>query len=112
MEYIKYKEKQLPIHFGLKTLAVVSEKRDIDFGEIVTSKESLTSMSFIAEVAKQGLNDGARRDGDIKNYSVDDVWDMFDDEPSMIVEITNIFGQAIEIASKKLGSLNPTDKKK
>lgn len=116
MAEIIVKGKPLPIHFGMKAITEYTKGRNTDFHNVVTSTESLGSIETLADITVMGLNEGARRcrpahgdnsSDDNRRYTTDDVWDMFDDEPNLILKVSEIFIESITPMIDKLGSLNP-----
>ena len=75
------------------------------------SIESIVSLTVV------GLNEGTRRAGKDDRYSEDDVWDMFDEDPNLLLVISDIFVQSIVPLTDKLGGMikngnSPTAEKK
>lgn len=116
MAEIIVKGKPLPIHFGMKAITEYTKRSNRDFHDVITSTESLSSIETLADITVMGLNEGARRcrpahgdnssDGN-RRYTTDDVWDMFDDEPNLILKVSEIFIESITPMINKLGSLSP-----
>lgn len=107
----------LPIHFGMKAIDEFSKSQGIDFSETATSTAFAGSIETIVSLAVVGLNEGARRSGRDQRYCEDNVWDMFDDDPTLMLQITEIFAESIVPLTDKLGGMlknapRPTAKKK
>lgn len=115
MKEIIVNGKPLPIHFGMKAILEFTKIQEIDFHDAVTTTESFSNIESVVTLATSGLNEGARRcrpaHGDNssdnnKRYSVDDIWDMFDDNPELIMQVSEIFMESIVPLMDKLGELN------
>lgn len=114
MAEIIVKGKPLPIHFGMRAITKYTKRSNRDFHDVVTSTESLSSIETLADITVMGLNEGARRcrpahgdnsSDDNRRYTTDDVWDMFDDEPNLILKVSEIFIESITPMIKELGGL-------
>lgn len=99
--------KALPIHFGLKAVNEFTKLQNADFHDTVTTTNSLGSLDSIVVLTVSGLNEGARKSGDKTRYTESDVWDMFDENPKLILEVSEIFMEAVIPLTEKLGELNP-----
>lgn len=97
----------LPIHFGMRAITEYTKRNKRDFHDVVTSTESLGSIETLADITVMGLNEGARREKSKERYTTDDVWDMFDDEPNLILKVSEIFIESITPMIDKLGSFSP-----
>ena len=64
-------------------------------------------MDSVVAVAAVGLNEGARLSKRTERYTVDDVWDFVDEDPSLILKIADIFKESIDALTDKLGDLDP-----
>ena len=107
MNEIIYKGQLLPIHFGIKAINNYVKLQGKEFEEAVTTTNSLANLDSIVSLAVLGLNEGARRGGSNIRYTEDNVWDMFDEEPTLILKISEIFIESVVPLTDKLGSLNP-----
>lgn len=96
-----------PIHFGLKAISRFARQHNVDFADMLSASDALVSFEGFADLAVLGLNDGARRTRSNVRYTVDDVWDIFDDDPQLILSVAEIFVQSITPLMDKLGSLSP-----
>lgn len=107
MAEITINGKPYPIHFGLKAISRFAQQHNVDFSDMLSAPEALSSFEGFADLAVLGLNDGARRAKSNLRYTVDDVWDIFDDDPQLILSVAEIFVQSITPLVDKLGSLSP-----
>lgn len=103
--------KALPIHFGLKAINEFTKLQNGDFHDTVTTTNSLGNLDSIVTLAVSGLNEGARRAKSNVRYTEDEVWDLLDENPKLILEVSEIFMEAVIPLTDKLGELSPTDAK-
>lgn len=99
--------KVLPIHFGLKAINEFTKLQNGDFHDTVTTANSLGNLDSIVTLAVSGLNEGARRSKSDVRYTEDEIWDLFDENPKLILEVSEIFMEVVIPLTDKLGSLNP-----
>lgn len=95
-----------PIHFGLRSLCDFTKAQNIDFDSTVTSTQALGTLDSIVGLTVTGLNEGARRTNSDRRYSEDEVWDFFDDDPELILVVSEIFMESIAPLTDKLGDLS------
>lgn len=95
-----------PIHFGLRALSDFTKAQNTDFESTVSSAQALGSLDSIVGLTVTGLNEGARRTNSDHRYSEDEVWDFFDEEPELILAISEIFMESITPLTDKLGDLS------
>nr|DAH08136.1 MAG TPA: tail assembly chaperone protein [Caudoviricetes sp.] len=94
-----------PIHFGLRALCDFTKAQNADFEATVSSAEALGSLDSIVALTVTGLNDGARRANIERRYSDSEVWDIFDEEPELILTVSEIFMESITPLTDKLGDM-------
>lgn len=94
-----------PIHFGLRAVNEFTKQHKVDFERTVGTTEALASLDSIVGLTVTGLNEGARRTGSDHRYTEDEVWDIFDEEPELILTVSEIFMEAITPLTDKLGDL-------
>ena len=97
--------KAIPIHFGMKAVNEFTKQQGSDFAENVTTSVAVGDLDSIVTITAVGLNEGARRSGAEKRYTEDEVWDIFDDEPHLILEVSKIFVDSIVPLTDKLGGM-------
>lgn len=107
MKEIIVNGKTLPIHFGLKAINEFTKLQNGDFHDTVTTTNSLGSLDSIVTLTVSGLNEGARKTKSEVRYTEDEVWDLFDERPKLILEVSEIFMEAVIPLTDKLGALNP-----
>lgn len=100
-----------PIHFGLRALCDFTKAQDTDFDATVTSAQALGSLDSIVGLTVTGLNEGARRTNSDRRYTEDEVWDFFDDEPELILAVSEIFMESITPLTDKLGDVAKNGKR-
>lgn len=94
-----------PIHFGLRAVNEFTKQRGGEFGQTVGTTDALASLDSIVALTVTGLNEGARRMNSDRRYTEDEVWDIFDEEPELILKVSEIFMEAISPLTDKLGDL-------
>ena len=111
MEELIIQGKPHPIHFGLRTLYRFAEAQGEDFSDVVTAGRALASFDSIVELTKLGLNDGARRAGSDRRFTEDDVWDIFEQEPELILLVGEMFVESITPLAERIGNLPKNPKR-
>lgn len=106
MKEITIKGQTVPIHFGMKAVDEFTKRSGSDFADTVTSTEAVGSLESIVSLTATGLNEGARKSGSDRRYTEDDVWDIFDDEPNLILTVSEIFVESITPLTDKLGDIS------
>ena len=96
----------VPIHFGMKAVNEFTKQQGTDFSDTVTTSEAVGSLDSIVSLTATGLNEGARKSGSDKRYTEDEVWDIFDEEPHLIVEVSQIFVDSIVPLTDRLGDMS------
>lgn len=105
MKEIIIKRQPTPIHFGMKAVDEFTKRSGSDFADTVTSTEAVGSIESIVSLTVSGLNEGARKSGSDRRYTEDDVWDIFDEEPNLIITVSEIFVESITPLTDKLGDI-------
>lgn len=95
----------MPIHFGMKAVDEFTKRTGGDFADNVTTTEAVGSLESIVSLTVTGLNEGARKSGSDRRYTEDDVWDIFDDEPGLFLQVSEIFVESITPLTDKLGDV-------
>lgn len=107
MRELIYKNEALPLHFGLRALSEFATKNNMDLDSMMSGEQSIEGLNMIVSLAVFGLNLGARKAGKEDRYDEEFVWDMFEEEPSLIYETTTIFQESMTVITSRLGSLAP-----
>lgn len=105
MKEITIKGTATPIHFGMRAINEFTKRQESDFAESVTTTAAVGSIDSIVALTTVGLNEGARRSGSERRYTEDDVWDIFDDEPHLVLEVSQHFVESIAPLTEKLGGM-------
>jgi hypothetical protein len=100
-----------PSHFGMKAVDEFTKRTGGEFEDNVTSTDAIGNIESIVALTTVALNEGARRSGADKRYTEDDVWDIFDDDPALILRVSEIFVESIIPLTERLGNLAKTDDK-
>ncbi len=100
-----------PIHFGLRAIDEFVKQRGAEFGQTVASTDALGSLDSIVALTATGLNEGSRRADSDRRYTEDEVWDIFDEEPSLILAVSELFVESIAPLTDKLGGLSKNGKR-
>lgn len=98
-----------PIHFGLRAINEFTRLRGADFASTVSSAEALSTLDSIVALTATGLNEGARRAGDDRRYTEDEVWDLFDEDPTLILTVSDLFVESIAPLTDRLGEIARDD---
>lgn len=110
MREITINGQAVPIHFGMKAVNEFTKSQGSDFAENITTSVAVGSIDSIVTVTAVGLNEGARRSGSDKRYTEDEVWDIFDDEPRLILEVSQIFVDSIIPLTERLGEMSKNER--
>lgn len=95
-----------PIHFGMRAVDEFTKRQGTDFEDNATTSEAIGSLDSIVALTATGLNEGARKSGLDRRYTDDDVWDIFDEEPHLVLEVSQIFIESIVPLTDKLGGMS------
>ncbi len=105
MHEIIYHGTPLPLHFGMRAINEFTKLQRLGFEQAVSTTDALTSLDSIVTLTVSGLNEGARLAKSDRRYTEDEVWDMFDDEPELILRVSEIFIESVTPLTDKLGRL-------
>ena len=111
MAEITIKGKAYPIHFGLRTLNRFAIMRNEEFSDILTAKNALASFDAIVELAVMGLNDGAERAGSDHRFTEAEVWDIFEEEPELILQVGELFVESVTPLTDRIGKIAKNSKR-
>lgn len=106
MQEILIQDKPVPIHFGLRAINEFTRQRNADFEQTVTTTDALSSLDSIVSLTVMGLNEGARQTHQDARYTEDDVWGFFEEEPALIMTVSELFVEAITPLTEKLGNIS------
>lgn len=96
-----------PIHFGLKAINDFAKRTGKDFSTTITTTDAIATFESLAGITALGLNEGARQQGLKERYTEDDVWDFFDENPRLVLDVADIFRESIAALTQKLGDIDP-----
>lgn len=99
------------IHFGLRSLCDFTKAQNADFESTISSAQAFGSLDSIVGLTVTGLNEGARRINSDRRYTEDEVWDFFDDEPELILAVSEIIMESITPLTDKLGDISKNGKR-
>ena len=111
MAEITIKGQVYPIHFGLRTLNRFAIMRNEEFSDILTAKNALASFDAIVELAVMGLNDGAERAGSDHRFTENNVWDFFEEEPELILQVGELFVESVTPLTDRIGKITKNSKR-
>ena len=106
MQEILIQGNPTPIHFGLRAINEFTRQRNADFEQTVTTTDALSSLDSIVSLTVMGLNEGARQMHQDSRYTEDDVWGFFEEEPDLILTVSELFVEAITPLTEKLGNIS------
>lgn len=95
-----------PIHFGLRAVNEFTKQQGGEFERTIASTQPLSTLDSIVSLTATGLDEGARRANSDRRYTEDEVWDIFDEEPELILKVSEIFMEAIAPLTDRLGDLS------
>lgn len=95
--------RELPVHFGIRAINEFSKDQSLTFADTINGS-GVDSLERVIKIAVVGLNEGARRAGAPERFTEDNVWDMVDDEPELIIRIGEIFMESVQPLMDKLGA--------
>lgn len=107
MKEITIKGTACPIHFGLRAINDFAKRTGANFSETVTTADAIGTLESMAALTALGLNEGARQSGKPERYTEDEVWDIFDEEPLLVLDVADIFKESIDAMTDKLGDIAP-----
>lgn len=89
-----------PVNFGIRALASTADQLglkldtlardavvpDVPFGRLI---------EIVATVTAEAMTDGARKSGEPKHYTPDDVVDLIDEDPALLPVLLTMFRQSL-----------------
>ena len=94
-----------PVNFGIRALAATADQLGLTLDNLVR-ETVVPDMPFgrlieiVTVVTAEAMTDGARKSGEPKHYTPDDVVDLIDGDPALLPALLALFRQSI-------GSGNP-----
>ncbi len=111
MKEILIKGVATPINFSLRVINNFARKHDMEFQTAMEGDGSIgfALLDHLTSLTTDALNDGARRSGVTTRYAEDEVWDILDDEPTLIPTLYTLFAESIAPLTDRLGDIAPTE---
>lgn len=98
--------KAYPAAFGIRTMREAAKAMNGEFGDIVGGEIQIeVGLDMITAVARVALNEGARKSGIPDRYTEDQVVDFFDDEPTLLKQVQELFSESTTVNPDALGEL-------
>lgn len=93
-----------PVNFGIRALAATADQLGLTLDglarETVVPDMSLGRLiELVTVVAAEALSDGARKSGEPKHYTPDDVVDLIDGDPDVLPALLGMFRESIGTGS-------------
>ena len=113
MKEILIKGVATPINFSLRVINTFAREHGVEFQSSMDGGGDgggFAWLDHLASLTAEALNEGARRSGLPTRYTEDEVWDMLDDEPSLIPTLCDLFAESITPLTNRLGDIAPVDK--
>ena len=109
MDIIEINGQQHPIHFGLRAVNEFAKRTGISFGAVVAGQTSVDgTLDNIVTLAEIGLNEGQKKLGvehpDV--WTEDDVWEVIDDDPTILLKVADIFSSEVKPLIDKLDGVS------
>lgn len=104
MKYITVNGNELPFSFGMKALSVFASKNGVSFDNAINDGNVFKQLDMLVPAVTIALNDGARKTGISTRYKDEDIWDMLDNEPNLLVKMTELITSSISAFTDKLGN--------
>ncbi len=89
-----------PVNFGIRALAATADQLGLTLDslarEAIVPDMSLGRLiELVTVVAAEALSDGARKSGEPKHYTPDDVVDLIDGDPDVLPALLGMFRESI-----------------
>lgn len=93
-----------PVNFGIRALAATADQLGLTLDslarEAIVPDMSLGRLiELVTIVAAEALSDGARKSGEPKHYTPDDVVDLIDGDPDVLPALLGMFRESIGTGS-------------
>lgn len=93
-----------PVNFGIRALAATADQLGLTLDslarEAIVPNMSLGRLiELVTVVAAEALSDGARKSGEPKHYTPDDVVDLIDGDPDVLPALLGMFRESIGTGS-------------
>lgn len=96
--------RSFPVNFGIRALAATADQLGLTLDslarEAIVPDMSLGRLiELVTVVAAEALSDGARKSGEPKHYTPDDVVDLIDGDPDVLPDLLGMFRESIGTGS-------------
>lgn len=96
--------RSFPVNFGIRALAATADQLGLTLDslarEAIVPDMSLGRLiELVTVVAAEALSDGARKSGEPKRYTPDDVVDLIDGDPDVLPALLGMFRESIGTGS-------------
>lgn len=96
--------RSFPVNFGIRALAATADRLGLTLDslarEAIVPDMSLGRLiELVTVVAAEALSDGARKSGEPKHYTPDDVVDLIDGDPDVLPALLGMFRESIGTGS-------------
>lgn len=96
--------RSFPVNFGIRALAATADQLGLTLDslarEAIAPDMSLGRLiELVTVVAAEALSDGARKSGEPKHYTPDDVVDLIDGDPDVLPALLGMFRESIGTGS-------------
>lgn len=96
--------RSFPVNFGIRALAATADHLGLTLDslarEAIVPDMSLGRLiELVTVVAAEALSDGARKSGEPKHYTPDDVVDLIDGDPDVLPALLGMFRESIGTGS-------------
>lgn len=102
-----------PAVFGIRAMREAAKAINGEFDQVVGGQiEIEAGLDMLLSVARVALNEGARKSGLPERYSEDQVVDFFDDEPTLLKQVQELFSESTTVNPDALGELGESSPRK
>lgn len=96
--------RSFPVNFGIRALAATADQLGLTLDslarEAIVPDMSLGRLiELVAVVSAEAMTDGARKSGEPKHYTPDDVVDLIDGDPDVLPVLLGMFRESIGTGS-------------
>ena len=93
-------DRTYPVNFGIRALASTADQLGLKL-DTLAREAIVPDMPFgrlieiVATVTAEAMTDGARKSGEPKHYTPDDVVDLIDEDPALLPVLLTMFRQSL-----------------
>lgn len=105
LQQITTKGETYPLNFGIRTLATTADALGMSLDKMVKQFQMPDMnvgdmIGLIVSVSAVAMTDGARKSGQPRHYSEDDVVDMIDEDETLLSQLVALFRASIGSGQK------------